>query len=155
MLYGVPKKGKRILLSEYLNLTVQLPFGIAYEKNETENENIDYNIVKFESTPSGYKSGMFSPKDEDIILCRIYQPGNPLKPLRTVEERLRIRNGYILRSVVFKLLLQRQGAIIGNTTCERISKRCAGGKKHNKRNNEGQSSHGLDCIQGEWFRQQL
>ena len=71
MLYGVPKKGKRILLSEYLNLTVQLPFGIAYEKNETENENIDYNIVKFESTPSGYKSGMFSPKDEDIILWKL------------------------------------------------------------------------------------
>ena len=37
MLYGVGKKGKRILLSEYLNLTVQIPFGVAFEKNETEN----------------------------------------------------------------------------------------------------------------------
>lgn len=40
MLYGVGKKGKRILLSEYLNLTVQIPFGVAFEKNETESENI-------------------------------------------------------------------------------------------------------------------
>ena len=37
MLYGVGKKGKRILLSEYLNLTVQIPFGVAFEKNGTEN----------------------------------------------------------------------------------------------------------------------
>lgn len=76
MLYGVGKKGKRILLSEYLNLTVQIPFGVAFEKNETESENIDYNLIKFERNPSGYKSGMFSPKGENVILWKLTGQGN-------------------------------------------------------------------------------
>ncbi len=64
-MYGVPKGGKRVKLADGLSL--HIPFGVAYGKDEDGN----FNIVQFQSIPAGYRSGAFTVEDEEERLWSI------------------------------------------------------------------------------------
>ena len=63
--YGVPKEGKRVKFSDGLSLV--LPFGTAYAKDDDGK----YNILYYKTTPAGYRNGVFTADDEEEVLWSI------------------------------------------------------------------------------------
>ena len=64
-MYGVPREGKRVTLSDGLSL--RIPFGVAYGKDEDGN----YTILQYQTVPTGYRDGAFTVKDGEEVLWSI------------------------------------------------------------------------------------